>query len=86
MGARIDQIAEPLAINMHKKEESNARPTNAGMPLSPELSSISVSPTAMNFPMLLQLNMATNWARGKTITINPAISFIGSIIKCGKSA
>ncbi|EIQ41971.1 hypothetical protein SS322685_2545 [Shigella sonnei 3226-85] len=37
-------------------------------------------------PMLLQLNMATNWARGKTITINPAISFIGSIINCGKSA
>ncbi len=49
-GDQIDQIAEPLAINMHKKEESNARPTNAGMPLSPELSSISVSPTAMNFP------------------------------------
>lgn len=46
----------------------------------PELSSRSVRPTAINLPMLLQLNIATNCASGKTITINPAISFIGSII------
>lgn len=52
----------------------------------PELSSRSVRPTAINLPMLLQLNIATNCASGKTITINPAISFIGSIINCGRSA
>ncbi|OMP13873.1 hypothetical protein COLO4_00763 [Corchorus olitorius] len=29
IGARIDQMAEPLAINMHSRDDSSARPTNA---------------------------------------------------------
>ena len=80
------QIAEPLAMNIQRNADSNARPTKAGTPFIPACSSKSVSPTAINLPILLQLKMATNWANGNTITINPAISFIGSIINGGKSA
>ena len=70
MGARIDQMADPLAINMHSRDDSSARPTNAGTPLNPAASSASVRLTAINLPMLLQLNMATNCASGNTITID----------------
>ncbi|MNE92697.1 hypothetical protein D3C80_1904530 [compost metagenome] len=79
-------MAEPLAINIHSSDESSARPTKAGMPLNPALSRASVRPTAINLPILLQLNIATNCASGNTMTINPAISFMGSIINCGRSA
>ena len=74
------------AGNKHAQQGRQQRqPTNAGTPLNPAASSASVRLTAINLPMLLQLNMATNCASGNTITIKPAISFIGSIIRCGRS-
>ncbi|MNT25556.1 hypothetical protein D3C72_1610770 [compost metagenome] len=72
-------MAEPLAINMHRKAERNIRPRNAGAPLMPAASSMSVRPMAINLPMLLQLKNATNCDSGNTITIKPAMLFIGSI-------
>ncbi|MNP81543.1 hypothetical protein D3C76_1799320 [compost metagenome] len=44
----------------------------------PAASSRSVRPMAMNLPMLLQLKNATNCDSGNTMTIKPAMFFIGS--------
>ena len=52
----------------------------------PALSSISVKPIAMNLPMLLQLKKATNCDSGNTITIKPAMLFIGSTSSFGMSS
>ncbi|MOA06468.1 hypothetical protein D3C78_1261030 [compost metagenome] len=79
-------MAEPLAINMHRKAERNISPRNAGAPLIPAASSISVRPMAINLPMLLQLKNATNCDSGNTITIKPAMLFIGSIRWLGISS
>ncbi len=61
-------------------------PLNAGTPLNPAASSASVRNNGLQFAHVAPVKHGDEPASGKTNTIKPAISFIGSIISCGRSA